>query len=51
MTNFAKDARKMYDHLITELESIENELKPLTKYLEAVGELPKRRRGRRKKNT
>ena len=49
MADFVKDAKKKYDDLIKKKEAIESELKPLAKYLEAVGELKKRKRGPRKK--
>lgn len=49
MADFGKAAKQKYTELMKQKEAIENELKPLAKYLEAVGELPKRKRGPRKK--
>ena len=48
--NFQKSAKKKYEELLKQKEAIESELKPLAKYLAAVGELEKKKkRGPRKK--
>lgn len=49
MTDFNKMAKQKYEELIKQKEAIENELKPLEKYLKAAGELAKQKRGPRKK--
>ena len=49
MSEFTKLAKEKYEELLKQKEEIDNELKPLSKYLEAIGELSKRKIGSRKK--
>ena len=51
MTDFVKLAKDKYAGLLKQKEAIESELKPLEKYLEAVGVLTKKKRGPRKKDS
>ena len=46
---FCKIGKGQYAGLLKQKEAIESELKPLEKYLEAVGILTKKKRGPRKK--
>lgn len=49
MADFKKVAKQKYEELMKQREAIESELKPLARYLKAAGELPKQKRGPRKK--
>ena len=49
MSDLSEMAKKKYEELLKQKEEIDKELKPLAKYLEAIGELPKKKRGSRKK--
>jgi len=48
MKNFDEMAKEQYNKLIEQKKQLENELKPLKKYLEAKGLITKKRRKSRK---